>query len=651
VADGPGTGVLEAKHVLEFPYTRSTGPVLGAFLAGLKAGRVLGVRASDGRVIVPPQEYDPVTAHRSAVRPAVRLGARRLDGADTPMLHALDVTSPDDVSTGMRVRIRWAEERPAPSTTSPASSRTTARRDAPSKPPTPVTPSRSSRPRSASRWTYRPGFSLEPFLLGTQQKKLARPALLQVRQGLPAASGRLLDVRGGVHRRAGRGRARPAPSPPSRRQRPFAVAGDRHPLHGGRGPVRRGAHHRRSSCCSGSRRRRPHGHARPRGLEGRRRPRADAVQRHPRRADRRTRRPYESYADHGQMPQEGTTMRDVAIVSFAQATPDQTRSERIRDCCCRSSTRRRRGRPDPQDIGFTCSGSTDYLAGQPFSFVAALDAVGPVAADRRVPRRDGRRVGAVRGVAVAAVRRHRHRAGVRLRQVLAIGDLAGLLALQLDPYTVAAVPDATASPALQARALLDAGARPRPRRGRRRSRRRRAQPLRPGRRPSADELLAAHRTDPLRARLPAVTDGCGRGRARRRRPRPTELTRRCGSAASTTASSRRRWAARPHRLAVDALAAEAPASATGPVDVAELHAPFPTRSSSCARARLSTTTPRQPVRRGAGRQPGDGRGPDPHRRGRARHQGTARADRAVAHATSGPCLQQNLVCVLEVDNT
>jgi len=26
---------------------------------------------------------------------------------------------------------------------------------------------------------------------------------------------------------------------------------------------------------------------------------------------------------------------------------------------------------------------------------------------------------------------------------------------------------------------------------------------------------------------------------------------------------------------------------------------------------------------------------------------TGQADRAVAHATSGPCLQQNLVCVLE----
>ena len=46
-----------------------------------------------------------------------------LDGADVPFLHALDVSSPAEVSTGMRVRVRWAAERRATSTTSRASSR------------------------------------------------------------------------------------------------------------------------------------------------------------------------------------------------------------------------------------------------------------------------------------------------------------------------------------------------------------------------------------------------------------------------------------------------------------------------------------------------------------------------------------------------
>jgi len=55
--------VLRAPHVLEFPYTRSTGPVIGGFLTGLRDGRILGVRstAPAGTVVVPPTEYDPVT--------------------------------------------------------------------------------------------------------------------------------------------------------------------------------------------------------------------------------------------------------------------------------------------------------------------------------------------------------------------------------------------------------------------------------------------------------------------------------------------------------------------------------------------------------------------------------------------------------------
>jgi hypothetical protein len=35
----------------------------------------------------------------------------QLDGADTSMLHVVDAGGPDELSTGARVRIRWAEER------------------------------------------------------------------------------------------------------------------------------------------------------------------------------------------------------------------------------------------------------------------------------------------------------------------------------------------------------------------------------------------------------------------------------------------------------------------------------------------------------------------------------------------------------------
>ena len=54
--------VLSQKFTLGFTYTRSTGPVVGRFLSSLRDGKVVGVKGSDGRVIVPPVEYDPVTA-------------------------------------------------------------------------------------------------------------------------------------------------------------------------------------------------------------------------------------------------------------------------------------------------------------------------------------------------------------------------------------------------------------------------------------------------------------------------------------------------------------------------------------------------------------------------------------------------------------
>ncbi|MFE3886197.1 Zn-ribbon domain-containing OB-fold protein [Streptomyces lydicus] len=128
--------VLTAPLVVEFPFTRSLGPVQSAFLTGLRERTVLGVRASDGRVVVPPAEYDPVTAEE--IRDLVEVGTSgtvttwawnpsprrgqplttpfawvlvRLDGADTALLHALDAPGPDAVRTGMRVRVRWAEER------------------------------------------------------------------------------------------------------------------------------------------------------------------------------------------------------------------------------------------------------------------------------------------------------------------------------------------------------------------------------------------------------------------------------------------------------------------------------------------------------------------------------------------------------------
>lgn len=128
--------VLSAPLVLEYPFRRTTGTVQGAFLTGLRDGKVLGIRATDGRVLCPPVEYDPVTGDEMdelvdlgitgtvttwswepSPRPNQPLDRPfawalvRLDGADTTMLHAVDAGSPEAMSTGMAVRVRWAAER------------------------------------------------------------------------------------------------------------------------------------------------------------------------------------------------------------------------------------------------------------------------------------------------------------------------------------------------------------------------------------------------------------------------------------------------------------------------------------------------------------------------------------------------------------
>ena len=127
--------VLSAPIELAFDYTRSLGDTLGGFMTGLAGRTIRGVRGSDGRVYVPPLEYDPRTgaalteyvdvAEEGVVRTWTWAAAPKpgqpldkpfawaliqLDGADTTMLHAVDVDSPAAISTGQRVRARWADE-------------------------------------------------------------------------------------------------------------------------------------------------------------------------------------------------------------------------------------------------------------------------------------------------------------------------------------------------------------------------------------------------------------------------------------------------------------------------------------------------------------------------------------------------------------
>lgn len=130
-----GDDILSAPYVLEYTYTRSTGPVIGRFLTALRDGRVEGAKTASGRVLVPALEHDPDTgeatdgfapvADRGVVttwawvaepRPThpvdqpFAFALIRLDGADTALAHAV-VAPRETMATGMRVRARWAAER------------------------------------------------------------------------------------------------------------------------------------------------------------------------------------------------------------------------------------------------------------------------------------------------------------------------------------------------------------------------------------------------------------------------------------------------------------------------------------------------------------------------------------------------------------
>lgn len=126
---------LTAPHRLEYTYKRSLGPVLSRFFTALRDRQILGIRRADGTILVPPKEYDPDTGEAldelvpvsdagtvsswawvnepRAKQPLDRPFAYaliQLDGADTPLLHAVDVGDESRMQTGMRVRARWAAE-------------------------------------------------------------------------------------------------------------------------------------------------------------------------------------------------------------------------------------------------------------------------------------------------------------------------------------------------------------------------------------------------------------------------------------------------------------------------------------------------------------------------------------------------------------
>ncbi|MBB4893635.1 acetyl-CoA acetyltransferase [Streptomyces olivoverticillatus] len=348
--------------------------------------------------------------------------------------------------------------------------------------------------------------------------------------------------------------------------------------------------------------------------------------------------------------------RDVAIVAFAQSdhrrrTPETSEAEMLlpvlRDVLDQAGL-------DPGTPGFTCSGSSDYLAGRPFSFTMALDSVGawPPIAESHVET-DG--AWALYEAWVKLLTGEADTALVYACGKSSPGDLRAVLTRQLDPYYVAPLwPDPIALAALQTQALIDAGATDERALAGIAVRNRRAATANPhaqlqGSAPAERLLEADHLLRPLRTHdAPPISDGAAAvvlaadDTARRICPRPAWIR----------GIDHR---IEPHGLGVrdltdspsTRLAAEHAGAFTAPVDTAELHAPFTAQEVVLRTAlRLGDDVLVNPSGGALAANPVMATGLIRLGEAAARiHRGAS--DRALAHATSGPCLQQNLVAVLE----
>jgi acetyl-CoA acetyltransferase len=348
--------------------------------------------------------------------------------------------------------------------------------------------------------------------------------------------------------------------------------------------------------------------------------------------------------------------REVAVVAFAQshhARREQRRNEVEMVMPVLHQVKEELG-IDQSHIDFTCSGSTDYLAGTAFSFVTTLDGVGasPPISESHVEM-DG--AWALYEAWVKIQTGAADTALVYGYGKSSPGSLRDVLSRQLDPYYQAPLwPDSLALAALQARACLDAGVTTVQEMAAIAARSRRAAAANPHaqlRGSAAPEVLLAEPeiAAPLRRHdCPPVSDGAAAvvlaagDRARELCDRPAWI-RGIDHRIEAHALGVRDLAVSPST----ATAGRGAGLAAAPVEVAELHTPF-THQEVLVRRALAL---------------GDGVAVNPSggplaanpliaaglvRIGEAAVRiGRGEADRALAHATSGPCLQQNLVCVLE----
>jgi acetyl-CoA acetyltransferase len=347
------------------------------------------------------------------------------------------------------------------------------------------------------------------------------------------------------------------------------------------------------------------------------------------------------------------TARDIAVVAFAQSDHRRTTDEVsevemllpvLHEVLDRTGLR-------AGDIDFTCSGSTDYLAGRAFSFTMALDGVGawPPISESHVEM-DG--AWALYEAWTKLLTGDADTALVYSYGKSSPGSVRDVLTRQLDPYYVAPLwPDSVALAALQAQALIDAGETDEPELAAVAARNRAAADTNThaqlrGSVPQGDYLVRPLRTGdcpPIGDGAAAVILAAG-DRARELCERPAWIrgidhrieAHSLGVRDLTDCPSAR-------------LAAERAGAFERPVDTAELHAPFSPQEVVLRKAlRLGDSVRVNPSGGALAANPIMAAGLIRIGEAAARvHRGES--DRALAHATSGPCLQQNLVAVLEGD--
>jgi acetyl-CoA acetyltransferase len=347
---------------------------------------------------------------------------------------------------------------------------------------------------------------------------------------------------------------------------------------------------------------------------------------------------------------------DIAVIAFSQMK--NVRAETVRNDVemlmpVIDDVRSRAGLL-PEDIGFTCSGSTDYLSGQAFSFVSTLDGVGPwPPIQESHVEMDG--AWAMYEAWVKLQLGDVDTALVYCYGKSAPGPLHEVLSRQLDPYSVGPLwPDVISLNALQARALIDAGKFTEADFAEVASRSRRNALDNPNAQLAWDrsvgELLAVDPiVDPLRkSDCPPITDGASAviiaagDRARELCDRPAWIRgidhriepMALGVRDLTISASTR-------------LAGEKAGAIGAGADVAELHAPF-SHHELILREALGLEGHQNVNPSGGALAANPVMVAGLTRIGEvAQRIIDGDADKGIAHATSGPCLQQNLVTVLE----